>query len=79
MKSSKTTLASGHWPDTPDTWPKPVNNAVTPSDLERRLNPPDIGRPTAEMLLTLPKFITGEILFGEPIPFSIPSTKQAAK
>lgn len=38
--------------------------------LAERLNPPDIGRPSAEMLLSLPKFITGDIMFGKPIPTS---------
>lgn len=32
----------------------------------------DLARPTAEQLLTLPRFITGEIFFGVPVPFKVP-------
>lgn len=45
---------------------QPNPTPITPDD--KRLNPPDIGRPTAEMLLSLPAFVTGEILFGDPEP-----------
>ncbi|PAP91394.1 hypothetical protein CIT31_32480 [Mesorhizobium wenxiniae] len=42
---------------------------MNPPDSER-LNPPDVGRPSAEMLLTLPKFIVGELMFGAPVPIT---------
>ncbi|MDQ6433763.1 hypothetical protein RB623_06820 [Mesorhizobium sp. LHD-90] len=43
-----------------------------------RLNPrADVGRPTAEMLLALPKFVTGkDIFYGVPVPFRVQQNKQ---
>jgi len=45
-----------------------------PKSFEEVGDQPDLGRPSAEMLLTLPKFITGEIMFGIP---SFTSSKDA--
>lgn len=36
----------------------------------------DLGRPTAEQLLTLPSFVTGEIIFGIPVPFAVKREKE---